>query len=242
MNGSEFWIAYTLLMVVCTLAFEYRALQQGKLDQQNRSQMSNLDYLAGVFKGLASLGFLGCFYQHAELDQDVDYVQKVVLGIALLASAIGDVLLVGKRQVFFLLGLIAFFVAHLAYAFVFLEPVLSADLDLINLVNGGMSLSVILISFFAYRYFHPHIPKDLVYPAMAYTGVIGLMMSIALVHAVSLYHYTVAIGAVAFWLSDLAVAKQQFQADHLRQDGFYVRLWGLPLYYVAQIILGSSVG
>ena len=241
MNGSSIWIAYTLLMVVCTLAVEYRALEQDKSEYPNRFQMSKLDCLAGIFKMLSSFGFLAYFYHKTGVSLGEYDVPKVGLSVALLASAIGDVLLVGKREIFFLLGLIAFFMAHLAYALAFLEPLLTTNSGLINLVNSGMGLSIVFISFLAYRYFHPHIPKDLVYPAMAYTAVIGLMMSIALIHAVSLQQYTVAIGAIAFWFSDLAVAKQQFQADDLSRDGFYVRLWGLPLYYIAQMILAGSV-
>ena len=241
MSGSDIWIAYTLFMVVCTLVVEYRALRQDKSKHQSSFQMSNLDYLAGVFKGLSSLGFLAYFYCRVGLDLGEYDVPRVALSLALLASAIGDVLLVGKREIFFLLGLIAFFIAHLAYALAFFEPLWTVNSNLINLVNSGIGLSIVVISFLAYRYFHPHIPKDLVYPAMAYTAVIGLMMSIALIHAVSLQRYAVAIGAIAFWFSDLAVAKQQFQSDYLSQDGFYVRLWGLPLYYIAQIILADSV-
>ena len=139
------------------------------------------------------------------------------------------------------MGLIAFFVAHLAYAISFLQPIWTFGLGLFSLLNICIVLAITIISFFAYRYFQPHMPKALVYPALAYTSVIGLMMSIALIHSLALQHYTVAMGAIAFWLSDLAVAKQQFQAEQLPKRGFYVRLWGLPLYYIAQIILASKV-
>jgi hypothetical protein len=42
-------------------------------------------------------------------------------------------------------------------------------------------------------------------------------------------------GAFAFYLSDLSVARQRFVVQSLVN-----RLWGLPLYYVAQLILGYS--
>jgi uncharacterized membrane protein YhhN len=44
------------------------------------------------------------------------------------------------------------------------------------------------------------------------------------------------IGAVAFYLSDLAVARNRFVAP-----GVANRLWGLPLYYLAQLMLAWSV-
>ena len=52
----------------------------------------------------------------------------------------------------------------------------------------------------------------------------------------------VAVGAIAFWLSDLAVAQQRFHAHRLPLRGFYVRLWGLPLYYVAQLLFAAEPG
>ena len=239
MNKAQVWITYTLFMVICSLAVEYRALQQDKTGNQKHDRMSKLDYWAGFLKGLASFGFLAYFYEQNE--PWVFNLSSLALGVALFASAIGDVLLVGKKEIYFLLGLIAFFVAHLAYAIAFLQPIWTLGIGLLSLLNICMVLVIILISFFAYRYFQPHMPKTLVYPALAYTSVIGLMMSIALIPAFVLQHYTVAMGAIAFWLSDLAVAKQQFQAEQLHKKGFYVRLWGLPLYYIAQIILASKL-
>lgn len=39
-----------------------------------------------------------------------------------------------------------------------------------------------------------------------------------------------------FWCSDLAVARDRFIAP-----GFVNRLWGLPLYYAAQVAFAWSV-
>jgi len=41
-------------------------------------------------------------------------------------------------------------------------------------------------------------------------------------------------GALMFLVSDLAVARDRFVAQ-----GFINRLWGLPLYYAAQLVLAS---
>jgi len=43
-------------------------------------------------------------------------------------------------------------------------------------------------------------------------------------------------GAVTFYVSDLSVARDRFLAP-----GFVNRLWGLPLYYGAQLLLAGSV-
>jgi hypothetical protein len=46
----------------------------------------------------------------------------------------------------------------------------------------------------------------------------------------------ITVGAVMFYLSDLAVARDRFVAP-----GFTNRVWGLPLYYGAQLILALTV-
>jgi hypothetical protein len=45
----------------------------------------------------------------------------------------------------------------------------------------------------------------------------------------------IAIGAVGFYASDLSVARDQFV-----KPGFVNRVWGLPLYYVAQVVLACT--
>jgi hypothetical protein len=48
---------------------------------------------------------------------------------------------------------------------------------------------------------------------------------------------SIALGALAFYASDLAVARQRFVAE-----SFANKLWGLPLYYGAQLLLASTAG
>jgi uncharacterized membrane protein YhhN len=43
-------------------------------------------------------------------------------------------------------------------------------------------------------------------------------------------------GALAFFASDLAVARERFV-----ERSFANKLWGLPLYYGAQLLLASTV-
>ena len=44
------------------------------------------------------------------------------------------------------------------------------------------------------------------------------------------------VGAVMFTASDIAVVRDRFVAP-----GFVNRLWGLPLYYAAQLIIAWSI-
>ena len=55
------------------------------------------------------------------------------------------------------------------------------------------------------------------------------------VYALALFLHVV--GALGFFLSDLAVARERFVAK-----GFTNKLWGLPLYYGAQLLLAWTAG
>jgi uncharacterized membrane protein YhhN len=72
-------------------------------------------------------------------------------------------------------------------------------------------------------------------PVAAYVAVISLMVVCALGVADFRQQTTIALGALAFYASDLAVARQRFVAA-----GFGNKLWGLPLYYGAQLLLAST--
>ena len=48
-------------------------------------------------------------------------------------------------------------------------------------------------------------------------------------------HTAIFVGALAFYLSDISVA-----LDRLVEENFMHRLWGLPLYFAAQLVLAAS--
>ena len=47
--------------------------------------------------------------------------------------------------------------------------------------------------------------------------------------------WQVAVGALAFTASDVAVARDRFV-----KNGFQNRAWGLPLYYGAQLLIAAT--
>jgi hypothetical protein len=53
----------------------------------------------------------------------------------------------------------------------------------------------------------------------------------------SAWKAAVMTAAVAFYLSDVSVARDRFVAP-----GFGNRIWGLPLYYGAQVLFALSTG
>jgi uncharacterized membrane protein YhhN len=73
-------------------------------------------------------------------------------------------------------------------------------------------------------------------PVHAYIAVITVMLALAVGTAAAGSPTLILVGALAFYLSDLSVANDRFV-----RPGFLNRLWGLPLYYAAQLCLAASV-
>jgi uncharacterized membrane protein YhhN len=65
--------------------------------------------------------------------------------------------------------------------------------------------------------------------------VIGIMSALACGVTAAGGPWAVAVGALAFTASDISVARDRFV-----QHGFVNRVWGLPLYYVAQLLIAGT--
>ena len=70
----------------------------------------------------------------------------------------------------------------------------------------------------------------------AYVAAILVMCATAAGYAAATGRWQVLLAAVMFAASDIAVARDRFVARSFRN-----RAWGLPAYYVAQLILAWSV-
>lgn len=154
-----------------------------------------------------------------------------VLFAGLILAAIGDVLLIPKGKRTFLAGLVAFLLGHVAYAVAFVVRGIVWSWTLA--AAGGL----ILVAIPVLRWLWPNVERKMRVPVAAYIVVITSMVALAFgtfgAHGGAL----VVIGAVGFYLSDLAVARERFvKAEFLN------RLWGLPLYFGAQLVLAASVG
>ena len=176
-------------------------------------------------KPITSVGFLGWALHHGALE--TAYGQAILAGLVL--SWFGDVFLLSRRAAWFLAGLVAFLAAHVAYivAFVGLSPALPA------LVVAGAGLS--LVAWRVRRWLRPNLPQGMKRPVDAYILVITTMVATAIGAWMAGASAVMLAGAVAFYLSDLSVARERFVAS-----GFTNRLWGLPMYYGAQLLLGST--
>jgi uncharacterized membrane protein YhhN len=179
-----------------------------------------------VSKPIASTGFIGVAMAAGGFENA--YGRAILVALAL--SWFGDVFLMSRRSSLFLAGLAAFLTAHVAYGVAF---VLHGQSYLWTLV----ALAVLTIpALFAARWLHPHVPLSMRKPVWAYILFITLMLSLAVGTRGAGGHLVILIGALCFYLSDISVARDRFI-----ESNFTNRLWGLPLYYGAQILLAMSV-
>jgi uncharacterized membrane protein YhhN len=149
------------------------------------------------------------------------------LGTGLLAglvlSVAGDALLLSDRRAPFLAGLVAFLLAHVAYAVAFAGASRPGALAAVLVaVATAAALAWLWPGLGAMRG-----------PVVAYCAVISVMLWLALGVDRSLIRG----GALLFYASDLTVARDRFVAPGLAN-----RLVGLPLYYGAQVMLALAAG
>ncbi|MBM4362790.1 MAG: lysoplasmalogenase [Deltaproteobacteria bacterium] len=171
-----------------------------------------------VTKPLASTGFLLAAVGAGALDSSAG---RAVLA-ALALSFLGDVLLIPSAT--FLLGLGAFLLGHLAFAVAFVLRGVDPATSLV--ATAALAVPSFLVS----RWLLPHVPSPMKAPVVVYVAVITLMTGLAFGASALEARPIAVIAAVAFAVSDVSVARDRFVAP-----GFGNRVWGLPLYYAAQL-------
>jgi uncharacterized membrane protein YhhN len=178
-----------------------------------------------IWKPLASACFLAAAIwwgaQHSE------YGRWILLGLAL--SACGDVLLIPGGDASFRLGLVAFLLAHVAYAAAFV----SLPQSPVWLGLGALAVAAAL--WLCWRWLAPHLPAAMRVPVAAYFAAISAMGALSLGAVGGGAPPSAAVGALAFMASDLSVARERFVAR-----GFVNQAWGLPLYFAAQLWIAWS--
>jgi uncharacterized membrane protein YhhN len=179
-----------------------------------------------VAKPLASTGFLGVAVAAGALDSR--YGMVVLLALAL--CWLGDVLLLWRAEAPFRAGLVSFLLGHVAFVAAFALR----GVDALWLVAAA--LLVAPVGWAALAWLRPHLPGSMRVPVLAYVVVISTMVAFAfgVFPAAGL---VLLAGALCFYVSDLAVARDRFVAP-----GFGNRLWGLPLYYGGTLLLATTAG
>ena len=151
----------------------------------------------------------------------------LVAGLAF--CAIGDVLLLRDRT--FEVALVAFLLGHALYVAGFHAALPVSRWSLLILAP------LLLVSGGAARWLWPHLGRRR-FSVLAYVVVISVMVW----GGVSAFTegalpWTAAAGALLFYLSDLAVARHRFV-----QQSFINRAFGLPTYYLGQLLLALTIG
>jgi len=186
-------------------------------------------YLQWLFKPAASAAFVALALYGGALG--TDYGRLILAGLVLCVA--GDIFLIAKAKTAFLAGMGAFALGHLAYTAAFFTigapPTMAVAIS--ALVVSGLVLRIL-------HWLWPHLGAFR-YPVALYCLIISAMV-IASFSAQNPIggapYWLVVCGAVGFAVSDISVARDQF----VKQE-FFNRLWGLPLYYAAQIALAASV-
>ena len=151
----------------------------------------------------------------------------VVAGLALCAA--GDLLLLGHGRSFDI-GLLAFLLGHCAYIGAFATALPPAAWPRLALLALAPFAAAVL------RWLWPHLGRRRL-PVAAYIVVISVMVWGAIgVARAGAMSWTVAAGALLFYVSDLAVARHRFVKAELLN-----RAIGLPLYYAGQVLIAMSV-
>lgn len=178
-------------------------------------------------KPLASIGFLVvAFSQSPAATAGQWFAAGLVLG------AVGDVLLIADGRRSFLAGLVAFLLGHVAYIVAFVAWGIASDIALVSLAPLAVIAALISTRLL------PYVPDPMRAPVLAYMVVITLMVAAA-AGAVGSSPWAaapLAFGALLFYLSDLAVARQRFV-----EAGFVNRAVGLPLYYAGQSLIAVNI-
>jgi len=210
-SAESFVVVATALAVAGLLLAERRGLRAG----------------VWVAKPLASTGFLVLALLRGATGSG--YGRWVLAALAL--GWLGDVLLIPKgAKRSFAAGLGSFLLGHLAFAGAFAVRGVAWPW----LAGGALAAAAVAVP--VLRWLSPHVPGSLRGAVYAYVAVISAMVATAAGSFGAAGGPLLLAGALGFFASDLAVARERFVAK-----SFANKLWGLPLYYGSQLLLASTV-
>lgn len=183
-----------------------------------------------LFKPLTSALFIAAALAQGPGDA---FGRLILAGLAL--SWIGDVALIPPSRRWFLVGLSAFLLGHVAYVAAFAQRASFGQ------APPAAVAVIVLASLAFFAYLRPHLGRML-WPVVAYVIVITLMVIGAAAAwsagQGSTAAWLILTGAALFYLSDITVALDRFVTG----PRFVNRAIGLPLYYGGQFLLAYSIG
>ena len=150
--------------------------------------------------------------------------------LALILSWAGDLLLLSLKSTFLLAGMAVFFLAHLAFAAAFISRSTNNEWFLISLlILGGVGLALL-------RWLWSYLGSVYRIAVPFYLAAIMIMASLAVAASAASTSPLLAVAASIFTASDVSVARDRFVAP-----GVVNKVWGLPMYYAAQLLFAMSV-
>ena len=165
---------------------------------------------------------------------------KLIL-FALVFSVGGDTLLMfvqgnSSGQLFFLLGLSSFLIAHIFYLTAFVKYP-SDQLGLVNRKKWWITLFAVYIAVFN-GYLLPDVPKAMQIPVLVYSLAIMTMLLSCLNLKGKIPERTFYIlfsGAMLFMISDTIIALNKFKGEEFSIP--FARIWIMSLYLLGQFLL-----
>ena len=181
----------------------------------------------GLSKTVAVFGFLA-----AALSAGFpSHRAGAIMFVALVFCGLGDLLLIpGGASRTFLLGLGAFLLGHVGFLVAFVT-------EGVSWLASGLALPVLMpVVGLVLRWLLPHVKSSMKLPVLLYVAVITLMVAGSVGSVARGGSVLGLIAAVAFFFSDLAVARERFVKDTLIN-----KLWGAPLYFGAQLVFAAWI-
>jgi len=161
----------------------------------------------------------------------LDSAYGVTVLVALLLCMLGDLLLIPDRVgPAFLAGLVSFLLGHVAFGVAFIVMGVSWP------IVGGAAVALAVPAVVILRWLGKHLEGPLRFAVPVYITVITAMVALSIGAALPAESWLIGVGTVCFFLSDIAVARNRFVQAH-----WHNRLWGLPLYYGATVMLALTV-
>ena len=151
---------------------------------------------------------------------------RIVL-VGLIFSWFGDFFLSFSGM--FLQGLVSFLLGHIAYSIAFATHAVRPKQSAVAVAAMALPIAVVV------AWLYPNL-GDLRIPVLAYTAVISVMFVLSAGLLGMPGGRLACLGALAFWMSDIFVARGAF----VTQDAFN-RVIGSPLYFGGQVLIALSI-
>jgi uncharacterized membrane protein YhhN len=210
---------YLIPLIALSVFFLVMAEMRGNL--RARFILKPLSTLLVI--AVAALAFL-------EPKQNLTYTIGVLIGLAF--SFGGDVALMYESRKAFMLGLVLFLLAHIAYATTFAMLTGLSALDLVS------TILLIALGVWFYRVIAPNLGALRV-PVIVYIVFISIMVNRAVATFASpaftlAQAWMIALGAILFYLSDMLLAAARFWRP------FRYNRISLAFYYAGQLLLALA--